>query len=346
MATGLQKESRFRALRGKSVSEHRRVFDQSLSGDMDGITPPPLRVKPSWRKLPKTQQHTATAHNSVNDVHSHLTPVPPLPLSQKEHTSTTRPKAAVMPPPPEFGPEFGPSRSPTPLGAPHEGSATSPLMPTVDDIACSDKNATSGVLAGGKGPQDPVEQHDKQPNDMEGLSPVLLTPPRVHSLLSQTEAETDRMLAEQKRLLHQHLMSTEFAGASVTSLTSASASTFTFETRTPPKNLRFGRIGSFVRGRTSRATLSPASSTSPSLSSTYKQSIEPLLPSSARTEYAQQLMTPPASPIFSPHGSNGVSHKTDDSVRDACLHTSDSRTCLFAIEANTPTSVSRIAQTQ
>lgn len=52
---------------------------------MDHSTPHPLRFKKSgWLKRPKTQE-TMVAQVSMDDLHSHMEPVPSLPFSQKAH---------------------------------------------------------------------------------------------------------------------------------------------------------------------------------------------------------------------------------------------------------------------
>ncbi|KAJ4389267.1 hypothetical protein N0V93_006732 [Gnomoniopsis smithogilvyi] len=298
MATGFRKDSRYRALRGKSVSEHHKELEQALGGDhIENSSLSPTRdLTPNWRKRSKTQEHMAAAGASTDDLHSPLLSVPPVPHPQKEHTNTTRPKAAVIP----SRPEFGRSISPAPLGKRKSAQVTETATPSVvDDVAFSDKIATSGdddIQAQELQTvpeRDGEKEYDEQPVDQEQV--IHQHSRRDPSPLARSEAETDRMLAEQKHLLHQQLMSTGMASESMHSL--ASTSTFTFSTRTPTKTPVLGKLGFFSRGRSSRATFSPASSTIASMDSDRTQSTEPLISAGAYMAFNQQLLTPPLSPI-------------------------------------------------
>ncbi|KAJ4410659.1 hypothetical protein N0V82_009168 [Gnomoniopsis sp. IMI 355080] len=307
MATGLRKDSRYRALRGKSVSEHQKDFERIFGGDnKDSSTPtPPRGLATNWRKRSIIEEFMETAAASTDDLHSPLLSVPPLPHPQKEHTNTTRPKAAIMPPRPEFGRPSSPSPVGKRTSAQEVATSTASV---VDDVAFSDKIATSGddsqTTELQNVPEPVVEPHcDEQPREEE--HEVHQHTRRDPSPLSRSEAETDRMLAEQKRLLHQQLMSTELASESVHSL--ATTSTFTFSTRTSPKTPILGKLGFFSRGRSSRANFSPASSTIASMDSDQTQSTEPLLSSGAYMAFNQQLLTPPLSPISRSNKSR-VSH--------------------------------------
>lgn len=302
MATGLRKDSRYRALRGKSVSEHHKDLVQALGDDIDNTTLPPTRsATTAWRRRSKTQgQMESPEASSLDNVHSPLLFVPPLPHLQKEHTTTTRPKAAIIPPRPEFGRPV----SPLPLGKRSLDQVVANSTCAVDDVAFSDKIATAGDDHQASEletvpERDVGKQDDDEP--MEHRDTVHQHNRRDPSPLSRSEAETDRMLAEQKRLLHQELMTTELATESMHSL----ASTFSFATRSPPKTPILGKLGFFSRGRSSRATFSPASSTIASMDSDRTQSTEPLLSSGAYMAFNQQLLTPPLSPI-SASGKKGV----------------------------------------
>lgn len=346
MATGLRKDSRYRALRGKSVSEHQKDFERIFGSDnVDSSTiTPPRGSTTTGRKRSKVQGYMERAAASTDDLHSPLLSVPPVPHPQKEHTNTTRPKAAVIPPRPEFG---RPS-SPSPVGQQNSAQevATSTAASVVDDVAFSDKIATNGdedqTQELQNVPEPVVEPEcDEQPRGLECAEqprqPECDEQPRevcdeqpreeeAHELhqhdrrdpspLSRSEAETDRMLAEQKRLLHQQLMSTELASESTHSLTTTS--TFTFSTRTSPKTPILGRLGFFSRGRSSRATFSPASSTIASMDSDRTQSTEPLLSSGAYMAFNQQLLTPPLSPVFPSNDTRAVSSETIDFVGNLC----------------------------
>lgn len=310
MATGLRKDSRYRALRGKSVSENHKELIQALADDVDSTPLSPTRsATTTWRRRSKTADSS-----SVDDVHSSLLSVPPLPRLQKEHTTTTRPKAAIMPPRPEFGRPV----SPLPLGKRSSEQAVAMSTSVVDDVAFSDKIATNGDDNQGKEletvpERDVGKEDDDEP--MEHGDTVRQHERRDPSPLARSEAETDRMLAEQKRLLHQQLMTTELATESMHSL----ASTFSFATRSPPKTPILGKLGFFSRGRSSRGTFSPASSTIASMDSDRTQSMEPLLSSSgAYMAFNQQLLTPPLSPIFASEKKGVVSTEINGLKRNFC----------------------------
>lgn len=314
MATGPQKDSRYRALRGKSVSEFRRELDQPSGDPVDGTALSSLRVTTSnWRRRAKAEGHMVSANASVNDLHSLLLSVPPLPHPQKEHTSTTRPKAAVVP----LRPEFGRPESPAPLKlqTPDQINNQSPCP--VNDVVVSQKSAAAGDHNQRKELEDLVEQsaqneHGEQP--LEHQDTIHQHGRRDPSPLSRLEAEADRKPAEPKMSLHEHLVSTDLAAESMQSL----ASTFSFATRTPPKSPILEKLGFFAaRGRNSRAILSPAASTIASKDSYQTQSTEPLLSSRSCMSYSQQLMTPPVSPISS-YREAVVSNNTYDLGENSC----------------------------
>lgn len=324
MATGLRKDSRYRALRGKSVSEHQKDFERTFSGDhIESSTLPPSRgFTTNWRKRSKTEDYMETAAASMDDLHTPLLSVPPVPHPQKEYANTTRPKAAIMP----SRPEFGRPSSPAPFGKRKSAQVVdTATCPTVDDVAFSDKIATNGEdsqTGEDSQPkelqtvpeQDAEKECDEQP--MEQGEVVHQHDRRAPSPLSRCEAETDRMLAEQKRLLHQQLMSTEMASESMHSL--ASTSTFTFSTRSPPKTPILGKLGFFSRGRSSRGTFSPASSTIASMDSDRTQNTESLLSSGTYMAFNQQLLTPPLSPMSASHDTRVVRNETHDLVASYC----------------------------
>lgn len=316
MATGLRKDSRYRALRGKSVSEHHKDLVQVLGDDIDSTTLSPNRsATTTWRRRSKTQgQIEMPDASSMDNVHSQLLSVPPLPHLQKEHTSTTRPKAAIIPPRPEFGRPI----SPSPLGKRSLDQAVASSTSAVDDVAVSDKIATDGGDDHQARELETVPDRDvgKEDDDepLEHTDTVHQHDRRDSSPLSRSEAETDRMLAEQKRLLHQELMTTDLATESMHSL----PSTFSFATRSPPKTPILGKLGFFSRGRSSRATFSPASSTIASMDSDRTQSTEPLLSSGAYMAFNQQLLTPPLSPIFASGKKGVVSSAIDCLIQSLC----------------------------
>lgn len=269
--------SRYRMLRGKSVSEACKTDNQCVDGldkDNNGssssspahtsATTP--QGSPTWRKRSKTQGNF-DAQNAASDI-KHF-PVPPAQL--KEHSDATRPRAAVMPLLP-LG--FGGPSSPTPLGK--RQSIIAPV-----ELAASDE----GSRAPGGG---------EETGKVEADDPELLA--------QRLEAETDRILAEQKKRdlarRHQHLVATSAPNTVASSPHSM---------RTPTRNPVLERLGFLYRTRKSQVFHSPASSATTSIDfARGGQAMEPLLSPRTGPFESPQLATPPLTPL-SPVNNDRVS---------------------------------------
>lgn len=296
MPDGSQKGFRHRKLRGKSVSDSRKAVEHALGEQMSDSSLASLRATfgspGGWRDRSHTQGNVSTAHVSGIDPHYPLPPIPLPPSSQKEHADTTRPRAAVMP----SAPLFGQPASPTPLRTWQSSQSLAPLPKSAPDTKAithtkgPDQDQHEGEDSGQQITESIHEPEDHHMGEKEALI-----------LAYRLEAETDRMLAEQKELdlkrLHQSMITTD----SRVSLASSSA------TRTPGKSPVFERFAFFYRGRRSHATLSPASSTTASVDFSRAQSMEPLLTPRSFLESSMQLMTPPTSPMSPQHKHDNVS---------------------------------------
>lgn len=270
--------SRYRMLRGKSVSEACKTDNNQCVGGLDkdngsGSSSPAHtsattpQCSPTWRKPSKTQGNFDAQH-AVSDI-KHF-PVPPAQLL-KEHGDTTRPRAAVMPLLP-LG--FGDPSSPTPLGK--RQSIIAPVGPAASDEG---SRAPGGEEETGK-----VEDDD----------PELLA--------QRLDAETDRILAEQKKRdvarRHQHLVATSAPNTVASSPPSV---------RTPTRNPVLERLGFLYRTRKSQVFHSPASSAATSIDfARGGQAMEPLLSPRTGPFESPQLATPPLTPL-SPVNNDRVS---------------------------------------
>lgn len=293
MSTGTEKTSRYRRLRGKSVSDIRRATVHFFS-DQQNESPSVLQPSsspPSWRRRPKTQAAMERTDTTQSDPQYPVPPIPS-PLSQKEHTSTTRPKAAVMP----LAPVFGRAVTQKHLRSRHSTQALTSLFslpkstPERDDDPSKDEQAHE---------REKREQEDRSELDGPRGHPVEQEDPA--RLAEELKVEADR-LAEQKRLaierLHQQLVPTE----SKVSVASSSV------LRTPSKSPVFEKFGFFHRTRTSQTTtISPTSSTTTFVDFNSRgQSLEPT--SSPLTPWESKMqMTPPTSPM-PPHALDKVSN--------------------------------------
>lgn len=300
MSAGPQKTSRYRKLRGKSVSDSRRATVHVFNEQTDD-SPSSLRsafTSPGWRRQSKTLGHSDTTVTPEIDLSY---PVPPIPKppSQKEHAVTTRPRAAVIP----SGPVFGEPVTPTPLRTRHSTQALTSVTRPPPHNTANTADVTSEV---GQHRTRETAKKDGRSGDVgpEGHpagdgNPALLA--------DRLEAETDKLLAEQKRLdiarLHQELIATE------SRVSVASSSTL----RTPSKSPVFEKFGFLHRGRRSQVTISPTSSTTTFVDFASRgQSMEPS--SSPITPWESKMhMTPPTSPLSPPYGLNKVSAKQHDS---------------------------------
>lgn len=294
--------SRYRKLRGKSVSETHKAVEHALGEQMDDSSLVPsqstLGSSGGWRECSNAQGNVNTVHVSGIDPHYPVPPVPLPPSSQKDHAITTRPRAAVMPP----GPLFGQPISPTPLRIRQSSQALTPQPQSAPDTTASTDVTVSDHdhhQRKDSGQQSTESVHDEPEDHPMGEKEALL-------LADRLEAETDRMLAEQKELDLKRLHHSMIGAGSRASLASSSA------TRTPGKSPALERFGFFYRGRRSHATLSPASSTTASVDFSRAQSVEPLLTPRTYLESSMQLMTPPTSPMSPQHKHDNVS---DDGCR-------------------------------
>lgn len=298
MSARTQTVSRYRMLRGKSVSEARKTANQAIDEPDDGSsTSPPARTStfgsPTWRKRSKTQVNL-DSENILSDIHHFLVPpIPTPPALLKEHIDTARPRAAVMPSPLSF---TDPS-SPTPLSKRQSNQAlssqfaSSPKITPIEADAPDDDGKNEIKVQGDGSRMSGFEENKHQ--RVEDEDPVLLA--------QRLEAETDRILAEQKKLdlarLHQQLIAT----SPPTKVARPSS------IRTPTKNHVFERLGFLSRSRKSHVMLSPVSSTTASIDFARAQSMEPLLTPRSILDQSPHLATPPLTPL-SPLNNDRVSH--------------------------------------
>lgn len=289
--------SRYRMLRGKSVSEACKTDNQSINGLDDGSSPSfPARTStfgpPIWRKRSKTQGNFENG-NTVSDIKRFAVPPIPAPPAQlKEHRNTTRPRAAVMPLP--LG--FGDPSSPTPLGKRQSDQALPFQFASSSRIAPVELDASDD---GGHNEAKPPKDKSRSPwfkeiehQRVEHDDPELLA--------QRLEAETDRILAEQKKLdlarLHQQLIATS----------SPKTVAYPSSIRTPTRNPVLERLGFLSRTRKSQVLLSPASSATASIDFARAQVTEPLLSPRTVTDQSPHLATPPLTPL-SPMNNDRVS---------------------------------------
>lgn len=284
MSAGPAKTSRYRRLRGKSVSDVRRATVHFFNDQVDG-SPSTLRsalTPPVWRRQSKILELGDTT--IAPEANNHY-PLPPIPKTRSQWDSV-RPRAAVMP----SGPAFAEPVTPTPLRARHSTQAlTSVYSPPPystenleDTCSEADQHRTRETAEKNELSEDPgLEGH-----------PALL-PDRL-------DADTDKILAEQKRLdiskLHNQLIATE------SRVSVASSSTL----RTPSKSPVFERFGFFHRAK-SQVFISPTSSTTTFVDFASRgQSTDPS--SSPITPWQSKMqMTPPTSPLSPPYKPDNVS---------------------------------------
>lgn len=280
--------SRYRMLRGKSVSEACKTDNQSMNGLEDGSNPSsPARTStfgsPVWRHRSKTQGNFENGNTFSDIEHFPVPPIPAPPAQMKEHGDTTRPRAAVMPLPLSLG---DPS-SPTPLGKQRSDQALpfqfalSPRIAPVE-LDASDDGGHNEIKPRADESQSPgfkeIEHQRVEHDDPELLAQRL-------------EAETDRILAEQKKLdlarFHQHLRATS----------SPKTVPYPSSIRTPTRNPVLERLGFLSRTRKSQVLLSPASSATASIDFTRAPAMEPLLSPQTVTDQSPHLATPPLTPL-------------------------------------------------
>lgn len=324
MSGGTPAVSRYRMLRGKSVSEACKPDNQAIDGLDDGSSPsPPVRTStlgsPAWRKRSKTHVNLETK-NTISDIQHFPLPAIPAPsASLREHVDTVRPRAAVMPSPLSF---VNPT-SPTPISKRHLNRALSSQFSsspntTPVELDASDDSGRHEIRAQKEGNQVPhfdANKHQRVKNDDPEL------------LVQRLEAETDRILAEQKKLdlarLHQQLIATS----------SSNTVTTPSSIRTPTRNPVFERLGFLSRTRKSQVMLTPASSTTASIDFARAQAMEPLLSPMTVVNQSPHFATPPLTPLSPMHN--------DRVSRDQLLHRSipadhiSISTSLYVTEAST-----------
>lgn len=292
MSAETQRVSRYRALRGKSVSESRKAIDDALSDireDQLKEDQPKETLKESGSLLRrsafgsrvlKRRSKTMSQIDISADIqeitaHFPLPPVPQMTFSPKENTS--RPNTAVKPVSTIFEgtaplESLGKADKPEPTRAPPPPPFIFPVA-----TAVTTDTAVDGSIDAEWERQSLEEQQKLQMDEEEAVR-----------LADRLEAETDRILAEQKKLdlarLHQQLLANH-----------ATVLTTPMKQKSPVLE----KLNFFHRGRSSKAvTLSPPSSTTTSLDFSRAQSLDPMLSPRAFFETGGPclLMTPPHSP--------------------------------------------------
>lgn len=288
MSVNSHNGSRYRQLRGKSVSDARKLVDQAAMEDddcLDATTPWTKSLTTnSLGTRAMTQNVLETSKLPDVDHQFPVPPIPPLPSFQlKEHGVVGRPKAAIMP----SHPVFGRPMSPSPLGKRQliRTASASPVSDRSETIIATEDMTSRPSQSSETKSTEPSEEQvtKKEPEKQSTKSQVTAT-----TAIDDMEGETDIFTPEQKlpELGRLHRLQA-MAAQSTTSLSSYSTTT-----RTPAKSPVLERFGLFYRGRRSQATLSPAPSVITSVDlNTRAQSMEPLL------SPTMQLMTPPTSPL-------------------------------------------------
>lgn len=286
MPANAHKGSRYRSLRGKSVSEARKILDHAAKmgeeedGNM-GASAAPWTTSPTSNSLvtrPRTKSNVETAKLPNGDHEDYsVPPIPPLPAFQfKEHGAVGRPKAAVMP----SHPVFGRPTSPSPLGK-RQVARTASASPMLDSP--SDRNVTADDAASRPSQSSEIKQTEESVTKEEAehqCTEKRTSTPLASMLDVGGEKDVQKLQGAEKLDGLQAV-----AAQSTTSLSSYSTTI-----RTPAKSPILERFGLFYRGRRSNATMSPAPSVTASLNSR-AHSMEPLM------SPIVQLMTPPASPL-------------------------------------------------
>lgn len=287
MAASPTKTSRYRKLRGKSVCEPRRATVHLFNEQPDSslFTLRSALTSQVWKRQSKVQEVDDKALVSEVDPHYPLPPIPKPPI-QKQHSSATRPRAAVLP----SGPAFGEPVTPTPLRTRHSTQALTSVHHSPPEIR--EKLVARSSEDSKPKKEESIEKQEKLDSAGHGGHVGHLVVADHPALLAdRLEAETDKLLAEQKRLeiarLHKQLIATE------SRVSVSSSSTL----RTPSKSPVFERFGFLNRGRRSQATISPTSSTTTfvdlaSRSHSTEASMSPITPWESKLQ-----MTPPTSPL-------------------------------------------------
>ncbi|KAJ0114927.1 hypothetical protein J7T55_004670 [Diaporthe amygdali] len=289
MSATTQNVSRYRSLRGKSVSESRAAIDNALGHDRldrpEQSSPP---LKSTFKRRSKSLGQINTSDVRPFTPHYSVPPVPPLPLSQYQQSIISRPTKPENITVPDSGTEVQceePDRLLSPRAAP------SPPMPDPPSMA----TAITADVAVCEGYDSERERWKREDDKWMAQERRILSKEESDKLADKLEDETDRILAEQKKLdlvrLHQQLVATQ-------SPVLLSPSAF------KPKSPVLEKFNFFNRARNSKAaTLSPTSSTTASVDISRTHSLDPSLPPRAFLEQGGQgqLMTPPLSPMSAHH---------------------------------------------
>lgn len=295
MSATTQNVSRYRRLRGKSVSESRAAIDHALGHDgLDRPKEPSPPLKSTFKRRSKSLGQIDTSDTKPFTPHCSIPPVPPIPLAQKQQSTISRPTEPgdVSPPVPDTEEQCEePDKLLSPRTAPPPPVPVTPAMaPAVTDdvVACGDRDAER-------------ERWKREDERWMTQERRMLSKEESDRLADKLEDETDRILAEQKKLdlarLHQQLVATQ-------STVSLSPSSF------KPKSPVLEKFNFFNRARNSKAaTLSPTSSTTASVDISRTHSLDPSLPPRAFLEQGGQgqLITPPLSPMSAHHYHERVS---------------------------------------
>ncbi|KUI71724.1 hypothetical protein VM1G_07344 [Cytospora mali] len=285
MSTEAQKVSRYRALRGKSVSESRKAIDDALSDTKQDLPNQPgslMRRSAFGSRVMKRRSKTLSQIDTsgIQDITAHF-PLPPVPHVPLSHDVTSRPNVAIRPSPPVLEKEKGHLERVEESNKPHESTRVPPPPPFTFPLP------TAVTTDAAKDGNNDADWDQREPEEQKGR----LDEEEAARLADRLEAETDRILAEQKKLdiarLHQQLL----ANHPAVSLTT---------TPTKPKSPMLEKLNFFNRGRSSKAaTLSPTSSTTTSVDFSRAQSLDPALTPRAFFETGGpcMLMTPPLSPM-------------------------------------------------
>lgn len=295
MSATTQNVSRYRRLRGKSVSESRAAIDHALGHDrLDRPKEPSPPLKSTFRRRSKSLGQIHISDTRPFTPHSSIPPVPPVPLSQIQQSTISRPTVTGNPSVPLPEPEEQ-CEEPDKLLSPR--AAPAPPMPGSSAMATA---VTTDVAVGGDHDAE-RERWKREDEKWMAQERRVLSKEESDRLADKLESETDRILAEQKKLdlarLHQQLVATQ----STVSLSPSSIK---------PKSPVLEKFNFFNRARNSKAaTLSPTSSTTASVDISRTHSLDPSLPPRAFLDQGGQgqLITPPLSPMSAHHFHDRVS---------------------------------------
>lgn len=295
MSATTQNVSRYRRLRGKSVSESRAAIDHALGYDrLDRPKEPSPPLRSTFRRRSKSLGQIHISDTRPLTPHCSIPPVPPVPLSQRQQSTISRPTVTRNPSVPLPGPEEQ-CEEPDKLLSPR--AAPPPPMPAPSAMATA---VTTDVAVGADYDAE-RERWKREDEKWMAQERRVLSKEESDRLANKLESETDRILAEQKKLdlarLHQQLVATQ----STVSLSPSSLK---------PKSPVLEKFNFFNRARNSKAaTLSPTSSTTASVDISRTHSLDPSLPPRAFLDQGGQgqLITPPLSPMSAHHFHDRVS---------------------------------------